>query len=108
MASVRLPSQVGTSSLWSLARVAFALAPGVVFSVAGVTGEGRSLWLVPGLFLVVYALLQVRHAWRSRPSDALIDEHGVRFEGVGSTEPSSRSPISTRAAPRWKRYGSRA
>ena len=81
MASVRLPSQVGTSSLWSLARVAFALAPGVVFSVAGVTGEGRSLWLVPGLFLVVYALLQVRHAWRSRPSDALIDEHGVRFEG---------------------------
>ncbi len=67
--------------------MALTLAPGMVLvgagalALSGVAADGHVLWSVPGLLLVVYAGLQIRYAWRSRPSDALIDERGVRFEG---------------------------
>ncbi len=84
---IRLPLQVGTTSLWSLARASSTFVPGAVGVVAGVgyflagTG-GWALITVPlGAYFVVYAAAHAVRSWRTRPSDALLDAAGMTLEG---------------------------
>lgn len=87
VALVRLPVQVGTSSLSHLARGVAGSCPGAVLAIAGalqlVSGSrplGVAL-LVAGLFLVVFGLAQLRYAVRTRAGDALLDDAGFAIEG---------------------------
>lgn len=86
-ASIRLPLQVGSTSSWALLRAALTLGPGAVLLAWGARlyradeTSGAMLALLPGAFLVLYAVQQGVRAWQARPSDALLTEQGVRFEG---------------------------
>jgi hypothetical protein len=90
---VRLPLQVGTTSLWSLARAGAAFVPAASMVVLSVVidrafdGWGNPpVWpqdaaLGVGGLLGLYALAHVRYAWRERPSDIVLDPRGIRVEG---------------------------
>lgn len=83
---VRLPLQIGTSSLWSLARSVGMFFPSLVvltaagLSLAGYGGGWVTLGIV-GALMLVYSIVQASRAWRTRPSDAVLDESGLRLEG---------------------------
>ncbi|MBI4953077.1 MAG: hypothetical protein HY908_13670, partial [Myxococcales bacterium] len=85
-AIVRLPVQVGTSSLGSLARAAAVLGPGATLAVAGglrlahAPGVAAAGLAALGALLVVYAVAEARRAWRTRASDALLGDD-LAFEG---------------------------
>lgn len=85
--SIRLPVQVGTSSLGNLGRAAAALVPGAALAVAGglrVAGGARAAGAAlaaGGCFLVAFALAQARHAFRTRAADAILDDAGLAIEG---------------------------
>jgi hypothetical protein len=83
---VRLPLQIGTSSLWSLARGAGTLLPGLAIVVGGfpvLLGAwtvALAMFVLGGL-LVWFAVMHLRLAARSRPSDVLLDGVGLRIDG---------------------------
>lgn len=83
---VRLPLQVGTSSLWSLARSSASLAPGLVLLGAGLSlvgsspGWGVGLGLLGG-YLLLYGGAHAVRAWRTRASDALLSAERLELEG---------------------------
>lgn len=86
-ASVRLPLQIGTSSLWSLARGSATLVPGLgltlgavpVFMVGGLL-PSAGIGFMGGL-LVYFAGMHLRLATRARPSDVVLHSGGLRIEG---------------------------
>lgn len=85
---VRLPLQVGTSSLGHAAAAASLVVPGgwlagsLAFCLRAQIAPG-ALWLLGpvGGYLAVFGLLEIRHAWRSRASDLLLDVDGFAIEG---------------------------
>ncbi|MBX7084076.1 MAG: hypothetical protein K1X88_33010 [Nannocystaceae bacterium] len=93
--AVRLPLQIGTSSLWNIARGAILLVPGVLVAPVGIVVGGAIAWygggevsfgigvflaVVPILF-VLFAIGQLARVLRVRPSDVLLDAEGLRVEG---------------------------
>ncbi len=93
---IRLPLQIGTTSLWGMTRAALLLVPGVLLTPFGLIGGVGVLWASDGgevalgiaavligtpLMLVWIALLQLGGMLRARPSDAVLDEAGLRVEG---------------------------
>ena len=84
---VRLPLQVGTTSLWSLARAAVSIVPAVVLLIGLVlalleeTGGVALFAGVAGGYFLVYGVAHALRAWRCRASDALLDDRGIGFEG---------------------------
>lgn len=86
MSAVRLPLQIGTTSLWSLARAAGALVPSLIVLAAGGLslagyGGGWVTYLLTGLVMLAYTSVHAIRAWRTRPSDAVLDQAGLRLEG---------------------------
>jgi hypothetical protein len=94
---IRLPLQIGTSALWSLARTSVAF-PGLVIVVLGLwlsweivrdgsggdNGDGAKIGLAiaaAGGVLVGFAYIHFRRLLAERPSDVLLDEKGLRVEG---------------------------
>lgn len=85
---VRLPLQVGTSSLGHAAAAASLVVPGawlagsLAFCLRAQIAPG-ALWLLGpvGAYLAVFGLLEIRHAWRARASDLLLDVDGLAIEG---------------------------
>jgi predicted RNA-binding Zn-ribbon protein involved in translation (DUF1610 family) len=82
-----LPLQIGTSSLWSLARGAGTLLPGVALVVGalpllavGGLPLGAVAAVVGGL-LVYFAGMHLFIAARARPSDVLLGGDGLHIEG---------------------------
>lgn len=89
---VRLPLQIGTSSLWSLARGSATLLPGLAvigsvipfFAAAGAnkgTLVVAAAIVVLGGLLVWFAAMHLRLAARSRPSDVILRSTGIRIDG---------------------------
>lgn len=84
---IRLPLQVGHSSLACLARVAFTMPPGVLLLWLGIDklvnqpGAGGLLVSVPGLVLLGYAAFQLYHAVGTRASDARLDGEQLAIDG---------------------------
>jgi len=93
---IRLPLQIGTTSLWGMTRAALLLVPGVLLLPFGVIGGVGVLWAGDGgdvalvlaallvgtpVMLIWIAVLQLGGMLRARPSDAVIDADGVRVEG---------------------------
>src|SRR4051794_5363035 len=86
---VRLPLQIGTSSVWSLARASASLFAGPTLSllmVAAMVNGRVPVWLgvglaFGGLLLLPFALAHLRYAVRDRPSDVLLSADGLRVEG---------------------------
>jgi hypothetical protein len=91
--SIRLPLQIGTSSLWSVAR-ASAFFPGLLLLALGVYSgfelfevDGKLALAVGGALAVAggvltyYAYRHTRLALDERPSDVLIDERGIAVQG---------------------------
>lgn len=94
--AVRLPLQIGTTSLWALCRGAFLLVPGIAAVIASILAlAGAALlsliipgvgWVVLGVVLLELALVRwaarsLRLAARSRPSDVVLDREGLLVEG---------------------------
>jgi hypothetical protein len=84
--SVRLPLQIGTSSLWSVTRGAVTLVPGIALVIAAVplitvSVHATAFTGVVGALLVYFAVMHLRIAARSRPSDVLLAPDGLRVEG---------------------------
>jgi len=89
--AIRLPLQIGTSSLWSVARSS-ALFPGLVLVGLGVWviiamgGDtigfaiGGAI-IVAGGSLLYYAYKHIKLALGERPSDVVLDPNGLRIEG---------------------------
>src|SRR5678815_1858401 len=90
--AIRLPLQIGTSSLWSVARSSV-LFPGLVLVGLGVWAiialidmdkvgfaVGGTLIAVGGL-LLYYAYRHIKLALGERPSDVVLDSNGLRIEG---------------------------
>ena len=67
MSAVRLPLQVGTTSLWAVARAAATLAPGLLLGAVG-TAEGELVMLGIGVVVAGYGIAQLPRAWRTRAS----------------------------------------
>jgi hypothetical protein len=91
LTAIRLPLQIGTSALWSLARTSAGF-PGLVLLGLGIwlmiklIGEKSGLLLgfvvaAAGGALVFYAVVHARLAMKERPSDVLLDARGLRIEG---------------------------
>ena len=93
---VRLPLQIGTTSLWSMTRAALLLVPGVLLLPFGLVGGIGALYVGDGgevsvgiaavligtpFMLIWIALLQLGGMLRARPSDAVLDAAGLRVEG---------------------------
>jgi hypothetical protein len=83
---VRLPLQIGTSSLWSVARGAATLVPGVALVIAALPLVVVSFYAtvfvgVVGALLVYFAVMHLYIAARSRPSDVILTPEGLRVEG---------------------------
>lgn len=89
---IRLPLQIGTSSLWSLARSSASLLPGLGLVPLGVTVAietglsrlGISLGValgMAGVLLAIFAWAHIRYAWCDRPSDVVLSSEGLRVEG---------------------------
>ena len=84
---VRLPLQIGTSSLWSLARGAGTLLPGLalvigaipLLAVAGI--HVAAVAAVVGTLLVYFAGMHLFIAARARPSDVILGGDGLHIEG---------------------------
>lgn len=84
--AVRLPLQIGTSSLWSLARGAATLLPGLVLAVGAVPllAVASVYAVVPGVVGALFVYFAVMHliiAVRSRPSDVILASNGLLIEG---------------------------
>jgi hypothetical protein len=90
--AVRLPLQIGTSSLWSLTRSSAALLPGLALIPLGIAAaiatKGRYAGIALalaiatcGVLLVVFAWAHIRYAWQDRPSDVILSPEGLRVEG---------------------------
>ena len=85
--AVRLPLQIGTSSLWSLARGAGTLLPGLALVVGaipllGVAGvHVAAVAAVVGALLVYFAGMHLFIAARARPSDVILGGDGLHIEG---------------------------
>ncbi len=88
---IRLPLQIGTSALWSLARTSVFF-PGLVLVVLGLWmtwelregGEAAIIGLgvsAAGGALIAFAYFHYKHLLAERPSDVLLDESGLRIEG---------------------------
>ena len=92
---MRLPLQVGTACVYSLARGAVACVPiggtlAAVIRRAYLASQGQpiaidyfdlALLLLLGVPLARYAWIHLRLAWRKRPSDLHISAEGLRFDG---------------------------
>ena len=80
--TIRLPLQLGTSSVWSLARVCSTLVPGIILVVSAfVFGAIHVYFGMLGLYLVLYAVLQLVEGWKTRPSDILLTDNGFQIAG---------------------------
>jgi DNA-directed RNA polymerase subunit RPC12/RpoP len=87
--AIRLPLQVGISSLWSFARCAATLVPSIGAIVFGVTvlfaqdKETRAMFVLGliGLLLLGFALMHLWIGVRDRPSDVLLGPAGLAIEG---------------------------
>jgi hypothetical protein len=85
--SARLPLAVGSSSLWSVARTAAGLVPGVILVVAAGISLAWGLRLLAilggilGVYLFVFAVQHIRLAWQTRASDACLDQTHLRIDG---------------------------
>ncbi|MBI2388339.1 MAG: sel1 repeat family protein [Deltaproteobacteria bacterium] len=82
---VRLALQVGTSSLANTAAAATTIVPGAV-AAASLAFATKPGWLhlaasALGAYFAVYGALQIRHAVRTRASDAVLDAEGFAIEG---------------------------
>ncbi len=92
LTAIRLPLQIGTSALWSLARTS-AFFPGLVLVGVGIwtciklidldkIGIGLgAVAVITGGVLIYYAWRHARLALEERPSDVLLDAQGLRVEG---------------------------
>jgi DNA-directed RNA polymerase subunit RPC12/RpoP len=86
-ASVRLPLQIGTSSLWSLSRGAATLLPGLSLVIGALplmtVGSiyATAVAAVVGGLLVYFAGMHLLIAARSRPSDVILGADGLLVEG---------------------------
>jgi hypothetical protein len=92
MTNIRLPLQIGTSSLWSIARSSV-LFPGLVLVGIGVWAFIALLdmdkvgFAVGGAIagaggcLLYYAYKHIKLALEERPSDVVLDHQGLRVEG---------------------------
>ncbi len=93
---VRLPLQVGVSSLWGLTGAAATLLPAVAMSVVGIvfylsderTQRSYPPWVqavalasLSAILLLPYALGRATSALRERPSDVLLSAEGLRVDG---------------------------
>lgn len=93
---VRLPLQIGTTSLWGMTRSALLLVPGVILLPFGLiggvgvlyAGDGGDVAIGIASFLITVpivmiwaALRQLGRMLRARPSDAVLDADGLRVEG---------------------------
>lgn len=92
---MRLPLQVGTACVYSLARGAVAGVPiggslATAIRWAYIASQGQPVpsdLLTPGLLLLLgvplarYSWIHLRLAWRKRPSDLHISADGLRFDG---------------------------
>jgi hypothetical protein len=92
LTAIRLPLQIGTSALWSLARSS-AVFPGLVLCILGawlcielidwdrVGLAAGGVVAITGGILVFYGWRHWRLAMAERPSDAVLDASGLRIEG---------------------------
>jgi hypothetical protein len=84
---VRLPLQVGTTSLWSVARAAATLVPSLVLLLGAVLAlmekvGGIALFGgVLGVYFLVYSVAHIVRAWRTRASDAVLGSAKLSFQG---------------------------
>jgi DNA-directed RNA polymerase subunit RPC12/RpoP len=86
---IRLPLQIGTSSIWSLARAAASLLSGPALATLAMVAflQGRlSFWLAApltaaGVLLFFFALAHIDRAVRDRPSDVVLSAEGLLIEG---------------------------
>ena len=87
---VRLPLQIGTSSLWSLARAAATLLPSLALFPIGLlvmTGGGSSSakagigCMILGALLCGFSIAHLRRVFKNRPSDVVLGEAGLRILG---------------------------
>jgi hypothetical protein len=88
---VRLPLQIGTSSLWSLARCSATLLPGLGLLPVGLlvmaSGSGGSNVkaglgvMVIAVLLTIFSVMHIRLSIRNRPSDVLLTKDGIQIEG---------------------------
>jgi TPR repeat protein len=83
---IRLPLQVGTSALWSLARVSAGVVPGLVLLATGLRLLGSSTGLglllgAFGAFLLAWGAAHLVRAWRTRASDAVLSSAGLELDG---------------------------
>ncbi len=80
--TIRLPLQLGTSSLWSMARVCSTLVPGAILAVSAFVFGSIHVWLgMLGLYLVLYAVLQLFEGWKTRPSDVMLTDNDFQIDG---------------------------
>ena len=91
LSAIRLPLQIGTSALWSLARTSM-FCPGLVLVAVGLwvawelrdSGEAAGIGLgisVAGGALIAFAYFHYKHLLAERPSDVVLDMNGLRIEG---------------------------
>jgi len=79
---VRLPLQIGTTSLWSLGRTALVLVPAIALLPFSLFLEdGLFGGLAAGALLIFYGGMHARFAIRERSSDVLLSKRGLRIEG---------------------------
>ncbi len=83
---VRLPLQIGTSSLWSLARCSATLLPGLGIVGLGIVALKADVEvglgiILAGVLLVVFSAMHIRLSIRHRPSDVVLSKDGLRVLG---------------------------
>lgn len=84
---VRLPLQIGTTSVWSLGRAALFLVPAIALIPASLLafseGGGEVVFggMAAGGLLVFYSGMHARFAIRERSSDVLLSKKGLRIDG---------------------------
>jgi Tol biopolymer transport system component len=93
--ALRLPLQIGTTSLWGMTRGALLLVPGILVAPVGLVlgatiawvggeeisfGIGATLAIAPLVF-IAFAVAQLGAMIRARASDVVLDAEGVHIDG---------------------------
>jgi hypothetical protein len=86
---IRLPLQIGTSSIWSLARGSAALLGGpalTALAVENVIQTRSMIWLslgagIAGILFFFFGWSHLKYALMDRPSDVVLSGQGLRVEG---------------------------